>query len=213
MSKDSSRTTKSQRTRKAILDAAEELFSAQGYEAASLDAIGERAGIQGTAILYHFPSKRTLYEATLDRIFSPLLVQLNEVLAGADAVGARLESAVEAIVYYASEHPNAPRLLLREATSPGGDAREIIEAKAAANTAGIIAAFASQSEEHGVDPVMIANIIVGAVCFYFVGPPSLAGGRSYDPQSPELVQAFADVVRDLTRSLLHLDWRRGDHAS
>ncbi len=207
MSGDSSGTTKSERTRKAILDAAEELFSALGYEGASLDAIGERAGIQGTAILYHFPSKQALYERTLDRIFSPLVVQLNEMLAGSDAVDARLESAVEAIVSYAAEHPNAPRLLLRETASPGGDAREIIEAKAASSTAGIIEVFASQSEDHAVDPLMVANIIVGAVCFYFVGPPSLAGGRSYDPRSPELVEAFADVMRELTRSLLHLDWR------
>ncbi len=207
MSGDSSGTTKSERTRKAILDAAEELFSALGYEGASLDAIGERAGIQGTAILYHFPSKQALYEATLDRIFSPLMVQLNEMLAGSDAVDARLESAVEAIVSYAAEHPNAPRLLLRETASPGGDAREIIEAKAASSTAGIMEVFASQSEDQAVDPLMVANIIVGAVCFYFVGPPSLAGGRSYDPRSPELVEAFADVMRELTRSLLHLDWQ------
>ena len=213
MSGDSSGTTKSERTRKAILDAAEELFSAHGYEGASLDAIGEGAGIQGTAILYHFPSKRALYEATLDRIFTPLLAELNEMLTGPEAVDARLESAVEAIVSFASVHPNAPRLLLRETASPGGDAVEIIEAKAATSTAGIMEAFATQSRDHDVDPLMVANIIVGAVCFYFVGPPSLAGGRSYDPRSPELVKAFGQVMRDLTRSLLHLGWPPADQAS
>ena len=85
--------------------------------------------------------------------------------------------------------------------------REIIEAKAASSTAGIMEVFASQSEDQAVYPLMVANIIVGAVCFYFVGPPSLAGGRSYDPRSPELVEAFADVMREVTRSLLHLDWQ------
>lgn len=200
----SSGISKSERTRKAILDAAEELFSAHGFEGASLDAIGEQAGIQGTAILYHFPSKQALYEATLDRIFSPLLVALNDLLSGSDAAENRLEAAVEAIVSYAAEHPNAPRLLLRETASPGGDARVIIEAKAANSTAGIMEAFSSQSEDQDVDPVMVANIIVGAVCFYFVGPPSLAGEQSYDPRSSELVDAFADVMRGLTRSLLRL---------
>jgi TetR/AcrR family transcriptional regulator len=197
-------TTKSERTQKAILDAAEELFSAQGFEGASLDAIGERAGIQGTAILYHFSSKRVLYEATLDRIFTPLLVQLNTLLQGDDEVDERLEAAVEAMVSYVAANPNSARLLLREMTSTGTDAREIIEARAASNMSGIMDAFASQSEEHDVDPVMVANIIVGAVCFYFVGPPSLAGGGSYDPRSPELVEAFGEVMRGLTRSLLRL---------
>jgi len=205
--------TKSERTRKAILDAAEELFSALGYEGASLDAIGERAGIQGTAILYHFSSKRVLYEATLERLFSPLLGELSEMLRRPEPVAARLEATVDAIVRYAAEHPNAPRLLLREAASPGGDAREIIEAQAASNAAGVMAAFASQSGDPEVDPVMVVNIIVGAICFYFVGPPGFAGQGSYDPQDPKLVSAFSTTMRELTRSLLHLDWQPADQAN
>jgi AcrR family transcriptional regulator len=210
MSTTSSGTSKSERTRKAILDAAEELFSEQGFDGASLDAIGEQAGIQGTAILYHFPSKHALYEATLDRIFSPLLEALNEMLDSSDAVDIRLEAAVEAIVNYAAEHPNAPRLLLRETASPGGDARQIIEARAASRTSAIMGAFASQSEKRDVDSVMVANIIVGAICFYFLGPPGLAGRGTYDPRSPELVDAFAGVMRDLTRSLLQLSAASAD---
>ncbi|MCP4436507.1 MAG: TetR/AcrR family transcriptional regulator [Actinomycetia bacterium] len=202
--------TKSERTRKSILDAAEELFSANGYEGASLDAIGDRAGIQGTAILYHFSSKQVLYEATLERIFNPLFAELNEILTSDGPVEVRLDAAVGAIVTYAGERPNAARLLLRETASPGGDARAIIEAKARTGViASIMDVFASQSKVKGVDPVMVANIIVGAVCFYFVGPPSLAGDNSYDPRSPELVHAFSDVMRDLTRSLLRLDWQIG----
>jgi len=206
-------TTKSERTKKAILDAAEELFSTLGYEGASLDAIGARADIQGTAILYHFPSKRVLYEATLDRIFSPLLGELSETLERSQPVAARLEAAVDAIVQYAAKHPNAPRLLLRETASHGGDAREIIEARAASNTAGVMAAFASQAGDPEVDPIMVVNIIVGAICFYFVGPPGFAGQGSYDPQDPQLVSAFSATMRELTRSLLHLDWQPADHAS
>jgi len=213
MSGDGGGTTKAERTRKAALDAAEELFSTLGYDGASLDAIGERAGIRGTAILYHFPSKRALYEATIERIFSPLLAELSQMFRRDQPVVARLEAAVDTIVRYAAEHPNAPRLLLREAASPGGDAREIIEAQAASNAAGVMAAFASQSRDPEVDPVMVVNIIVGAICFYFVGPPGLAGQGSYDPRDPQLVSAFSATMRELTRSLLHLDWQPTDHAS
>jgi TetR/AcrR family transcriptional regulator len=197
---------KSKRTRTAILDAAEDLFSEFGFDGASLDAIGERAGIQGTAILYHFPSKRALYEAVLDRLFSPLLAELKRTLGSAEPVDARLAAAVEAIVGYAAEHPNAPRLLIRETAAASTDAREIIEARAATATAKVIDAFAAQSEDPNVDPVVVVNIIVGAVCFYFVGPPGLGGEASYDPRDPQLVAAFAVTMRDLTRSLLHLGW-------
>jgi len=204
---DEPRPTKSERTRAAILDAAENLFSELGFDGASLDAIGEEAGIQGTAILYHFASKRALYEATLDRIFTPLLAETGRLLDSAGDVDAGLAAAVEAIVAYAAEHPNAPRLLLRETASASGGAREIIEARAAASTNGFMEAFATRSEDHGIDPVMVANIIVGAVCFYFVGPPVLAGSGTYNPRDPSLVAAFSETMRDLTRSLLHLDWR------
>jgi len=204
VSTEASGTTKSVRTKGAILDAAEELFSAHGFDGASLDAIGEQAGIQGTAILYHYPSKRALYEATLERLFQPLLGELAELLAVNDRADDRLEAAVEVIVAYAAAHPNAPRLLVRETATPGGDARQIIEAKAAASAAGVMEAFASHSEQHDLDPVVVANILVGAICFYFVGPPSLAGAPSYDPRSPELVEAFSLVMRDLVRSLLRL---------
>jgi AcrR family transcriptional regulator len=48
----------------AILDAAESLLAEQGYEAASLKAIGERAGIP-TASLYHYFADRHQVEAEL----------------------------------------------------------------------------------------------------------------------------------------------------
>ena len=197
--------SKSERTRAAILDAAEDLFSEVGFDGASLDAIGERAGIQGTAILYHFPSKRALYEATLGRIFNPLLVEVDGLLDGSQSADGLLDSTVEAIVDYAAQYPNAPRLLLRETASTSSDAREIIAARVAADIAGIMEAFTSRSRRRAVDPVMAANIIIGAVCFYFVGSPGLADEEVYDPRDPDLVAAFRATMCELTRSMLGPD--------
>ncbi|MEU1199402.1 TetR/AcrR family transcriptional regulator [Streptomyces sp. NPDC005813] len=50
--------------RRAILDAAEALLAEQGYEAATLKAIGERAGIP-TASVYHYFSDRHQVDAEL----------------------------------------------------------------------------------------------------------------------------------------------------
>lgn len=204
--------TKSDRTRAAILGAAEDLFAESGFDGASLDAIGKRAGIQGTAIFYHFPSKRDLYEAVLDRLFQPLLVELKRTLGSTESVDTRLAGAVEAIVGFAAEHPNAPRLLLRETASSSSAAREIIEARVATSTAGVIEALAAQSDDPDIDPVVVVNIIVGAVCFYFVGLPGLGGESTYDPRDPQLVEAFVATMHVLTRSLLHIGWQTGEPA-
>ncbi|NBE50185.1 TetR family transcriptional regulator [Streptomyces sp. YC537] len=55
-----------QERRKAIIDAAESLLAEQGYEAATLKAIGERAGIP-TASMYHYFPDRHQVEAELLR--------------------------------------------------------------------------------------------------------------------------------------------------
>lgn len=55
-----------QERRRAILDAAEALLAEQGYEAATLKAVGERAGIP-TASMYHYYPDRHQVEAELLR--------------------------------------------------------------------------------------------------------------------------------------------------
>ena len=53
------------RNREAILDAALEVFSAQGFRGATLDQIAERAGLSKPNMLYYFASKEAIHEALL----------------------------------------------------------------------------------------------------------------------------------------------------
>jgi TetR/AcrR family transcriptional regulator len=57
------------RSRKAILDAAETLFAERGFEAVSLHEIGDAAGLSGGTPNYFFGSKQDLYVAVLERVF------------------------------------------------------------------------------------------------------------------------------------------------
>jgi AcrR family transcriptional regulator len=58
------------RSRGAILDAAEMLFAERGYEAVSLQEIGDAAGLSRGAPNYFFGSKQDLYVAVLERVFA-----------------------------------------------------------------------------------------------------------------------------------------------
>jgi AcrR family transcriptional regulator len=51
--------------RAAVLQAARDLFAAQGYRATTTQQIAERADISETLIFYHFPSKQTLFVAAV----------------------------------------------------------------------------------------------------------------------------------------------------
>jgi AcrR family transcriptional regulator len=75
------------RNRRLILEAAEEVFAAQGVSA-PIDAVAERAGV-GVGTLYrHFPTKEALFEAIV-------LTRLEELVAAA-AAGAERDDAGEA---------------------------------------------------------------------------------------------------------------------
>jgi TetR/AcrR family transcriptional regulator len=58
------------RSRKAILDAAETLFAERGFEAVSLQEIGDAAGLSRGTPNYFFGSKQELYVAVLERVFA-----------------------------------------------------------------------------------------------------------------------------------------------
>ena len=50
-----------------LLESALEVFVAQGYHAAAMDDIAERAGVSKPVLYQHFPGKLDLYLALLDR--------------------------------------------------------------------------------------------------------------------------------------------------
>lgn len=52
---------------KRILASAEALFASQGFEAVSMNAVAQQAGVSKANIYYHFPSKRGLYLAVLSQ--------------------------------------------------------------------------------------------------------------------------------------------------
>lgn len=59
-----------ERSRHAILDAAERLFSERGFDAVSMTAIGAAAGLSRATPGYFFGSKEELYTAVLERVFA-----------------------------------------------------------------------------------------------------------------------------------------------
>jgi AcrR family transcriptional regulator len=75
-------------TRRRILNAALEVFAAEGYEGAGTRLLAERAGVNLPAIPYYFGSKEGLYRAVIESIIAhteahmaPLAAQVTAALA------------------------------------------------------------------------------------------------------------------------------------
>ncbi|HZU64939.1 MAG TPA: TetR family transcriptional regulator [Novosphingobium sp.] len=79
------RTAKGERTRAAILDAAERLFAERGYDGVSLRQIIEEAGVQMGQLQYYFPSKEGVFVSAVER----RLPEVEALYAGAVADLAR----------------------------------------------------------------------------------------------------------------------------
>ena len=67
--------------RRQLLGAAREVFVAQGYHAAAMDEIAERAGVSKPVLYQHFPGKLDLYLALLDESVDALAATVRNALA------------------------------------------------------------------------------------------------------------------------------------
>jgi AcrR family transcriptional regulator len=74
-----------EKTRNAILDAAEKVFYARGVSRTSLEQIAEQAGVTRGAVYWHFKDKLELFDAMARRIFLPHEDMLRELAAQSSA--------------------------------------------------------------------------------------------------------------------------------
>jgi TetR/AcrR family transcriptional regulator len=78
------RTRIQRKNRKAILDAALDVFSAQGFRGATLDQIAAEAGLSKPNLLYYFPSKEAIHVALLSALMDTWLDPLRALDAEGD---------------------------------------------------------------------------------------------------------------------------------
>lgn len=139
------------RSRAAILDAAEQLFAERGYAATSLSDVGMRAGVSRGTPGYFFGSKAELYRAVLGRCYEQVQVAVRSGRDRALASGRDREEilagAVGEYFDFLATHPNFVRLIERAALA--GDE---IQHDAPPGLAAGQEALAAISAELGLDP-------------------------------------------------------------
>ena len=82
--------------RKQLLGAAQEIFVAQGYHAAAMDDIAERAGVSKPVLYQHFPGKLELYLALLEEHAAALTQRVRVALDSTTDNQKRVAASIEA---------------------------------------------------------------------------------------------------------------------
>ena len=97
--------------RKQLLAAAQEVFVAQGYHAAAMDDIAERAGVSKPVLYQHFPGKLELYLAVLDTHSGALVEAVRRAMAATTDNAQRVSNAVGAYFDFVDGGEGAFRLV------------------------------------------------------------------------------------------------------
>jgi AcrR family transcriptional regulator len=82
--------------RKQLMAAAQEVFVANGYHAAAMDDIADRAGVSKPVLYQHFPGKLELYLALLDMHTNELVGAVRSAMAATTDNAQRVHNAVSA---------------------------------------------------------------------------------------------------------------------
>jgi AcrR family transcriptional regulator len=97
--------------RKQLLEAAQEVFVAQGYHAAAMDDIAERAGVSKPVLYQHFPGKLDLYLALLDLHCDAMIERMRKAMSSSTDNKVRVAAATSAYFDFIDHESEAFRLV------------------------------------------------------------------------------------------------------
>ena len=97
--------------RRQLLGAAQEVFVAQGYHAAAMDEIAERAGVSKPVLYQHFPGKLELYLALLDEHAEALVNTVRDALESTTENKLRVQASMQAFYDFVAGEGEAYRLV------------------------------------------------------------------------------------------------------
>ena len=113
--------------RKQLLEAAQEVFVAQGYHAAAMDDIAERAGVSKPVLYQHFPGKLELYLALLDQHCDAIVEKVRQAMAASTDNKQRIAGAMRAYFDFVDHESEAFRLVFESDLRNEPAVRERVE--------------------------------------------------------------------------------------
>jgi TetR/AcrR family transcriptional regulator len=160
-------------SRQAILDAAETIFAAEGFDRASLQSIGRRAGVSAALPAYFFAGKEGLYRAMMERLLAarearlgPLAAAAGETLEATGDLRAGLRILIDGYIDFLCERQSLVRLMGREALDGGRRlGPEPRHSVAVEDALGRVLRWLGPRTGQSVDPQQLLITTVG-LCFF-----------------------------------------------
>ena len=126
MSRPVSQTRIAKRNTQAILGAALDVFSAQGFRGATLDQIAAAAQLSKPNLLYYFPSKEAVYQALLGSLLEDWVQPLRAINPEGDPVEEML-TYIRSKISMSRSHARESRLFAGEVLTGAEHIRPVLE--------------------------------------------------------------------------------------
>ena len=177
-------------TRRALVEAAREMFAAHGYTVTSLDTIVARAEVTKGALYHHFSSKVALFEAVLESVEQDAARTVADALSGHDDPWSRARAGLGAFVRTAQESAYR-RIVVCDAPAVVGHERlrELEEGSTFAVVLGIVESMVEPTRADPTRVELAARMAFGAL--------SAAGESIASSADPVAAVRCVDAAVDL----------------
>jgi AcrR family transcriptional regulator len=159
-----------------LLAAAQDVFAANGYHAAAMDEIAERAGVSKPVLYQHFPGKLELYLALLEIHVDELIVKVTDAMESTTDNKKRVHNAVTAYFDFVDGESQAYRLVFESDLRGEPVVQAVIDRGTEASVRAITRTITADA---GLEEEQARLLAVGLVGISQVAARSwLAGNRS-----------------------------------
>jgi AcrR family transcriptional regulator len=190
-------------TKEQILVVARRRFAEHGYAGTSLTEIADEVGIRRPSLLYHFPSKETLYHDVLWEAFGDWSSLVAEATIGTREGWPQVERMLRAAFTFFEERPDFVRLVRWEALEGG----PMLQGQLAMLLQPLFdrgAAFLEREMDAGrlrrYDARQLLVTGYGAVLSYLSDAPLISGLLDVDPLSATALAARREHIIEVLRN-------------
>ncbi|GAA4248813.1 TetR/AcrR family transcriptional regulator [Dactylosporangium darangshiense] len=169
--------------RKQLLAAAQQVFVAQGYHAAAMDDIAERAGVSKPVLYQHFPGKLELYLALLDTHCDAMVSRVRSAMEATTDNKDRVRGAIQAYFDFIDHESEAFRLVFESDLRNDPAVRERVDRVETGCIAAITDTIMADTGVSRARAELLASGLVGAA--EIAARFWLAGGRQVDKAEAE----------------------------
>jgi len=187
----------SEATKKAILDAAEDVFFEQGFAKVSTAEIAEKAGVTKSLIHHHFGSKDALWTQVKMRRFASYHDRQMAALRDRPADAYLLKHSIELYFRFLMENPDVVRMLAWMALERDRSTPEQFQVLTELGIARLREAQAAGRVRRDIEPVMILAAFMGLAEHWFLHREAVFCCMGLDPNDRQIDEAYLEAIQKI----------------